>query len=97
MFCQVEQLVRAHFSWTEPVLGFFVNVLGEPVQSQSLEQLVGVAQKLDGSFPGFRSATTFASCRRYHRQTSMANLSIDKTTSYTQGLLNMIFITVTPS
>ena len=51
MFCQFEQLAGARFPWTESSLfleDFSVNVLGEPVQDQSLEQLVDVAQQGDG-------------------------------------------------
>ena len=50
---------------------FFFNVLVEPLQDQSLKQLVGMAQhslKLfasDGTFLGFRSASTFVCCQSF--------------------------------
>ena len=46
MFSQVEQLARARISLAETGLfwdDFSVNALGEQVQDQSLEQLVGVS------------------------------------------------------
>ena len=63
MFCQFEQLANARFPWTESGLfleDFSVNVLGEPLQDQSLEQLVGLAKQGDGTealllrFPWFQ-------------------------------------------
>ena len=63
MFCQFEQLAGARFPWTESGLfleDFSLNVLDEPVQDQSIEQLVGLAQQGDGTeallfrFPWFQ-------------------------------------------